>query len=307
MRKTPAIPYIFAPAGRLMLCLLTLLVMLSGCTAPKPLPEGGAELARVPVTENPTGSTIPGKIIWHDLLTPDLRLSGKFYTKLFGWQISYGEHYATIRNEGKLIGGILEVEPVDNDPKARWIPTISVRDLDKAAGRLKAAGGSIQNGPLDIGKRGRALLFSDFQEADLVLLTAKGGDPGDGEVSIGDWLWDEIWTRDPESTRNFYMGVLEYDEVVTARDDYEIFKRSGKWRAGIRHTADKPVSSSWVSVIRVTDPWATAIQAKELGGAVLLSPDQAKNRGNVALLRDPLGALLIVQRWTPQDDSVEGR
>ena len=46
-----------------------------------------------------------------------------------------------------------------------------------------------------------------------MLLSAKGGDPADAEAVIGDWLWDEIWTNDPDTIKEFYRYVLGYDEM----------------------------------------------------------------------------------------------
>jgi len=152
-------------------------------------------LAQVPVTETPSGKSYPGKFIWHDLLTPDPRSAGKFYEELFGWQIDYQGHYAVVRHDGKRIAGILQVEPADGRIRdGVWLPSVSVADVDAAASLVEANGGKILKGPIDMDQ--------------------KGGDPADDETAIGDWLWDEIWTIDPDSTREFYQSVLGYDEMA---------------------------------------------------------------------------------------------
>jgi len=91
--------------------LITATIFLTGC-ANFGKPTGvAAEIAQTPITENPSGNTYPGKFIWHDLITPDPQLAGKFYEQLFGWQIDYQGQYAVVRNDGKLIAGIVKVEP----------------------------------------------------------------------------------------------------------------------------------------------------------------------------------------------------
>jgi len=279
---------------------ITAAVFLSGCANLGKLSEGGAEMAQVPITETPSGKTYPGKFIWHDLLTPDPLLAGKFYEELFGWQIDYQEHYAIVRHGGKRIAGILQVEPADG--RARdgvWMPSVSVADVDAAASLVEANGGKILKGPVDMDQRGRAVLIRDPQRADLVLLSAKGGDPADAEAAIGDWLWDEIWTIDPDSTREFYQSVLGYDEMALG-DKYEVFMHQGEWRAGIRHLQDDKERMTWVPVIRVADPAATAQRVSELGGVVWVAPDEAPSNGDTALIGDATGALLLIQRWPPQ-------
>ena len=279
--------------------LITAIVFLGGCANYGKPSQGGIEMAQTPITENPSGETFPGKFVWHDLVTPDAQSAGKFYEDLFGWQIEHQGQYAVVRNGDKLIAGILQVEPADGRERdAVWIPSVSVSDVDAAAELVIANGGIILKGPADMEKRGRAVLISDPQRADLVLLNAKGGDPVDAKPAIGDWLWNEIWTDDPEVSEAFYATVVGYDEMVPG-DNYDVFVYEGKWRAGMRHLQDKNDHMLWVPVVRVADPEATARRVEELGGVVWITPDEAPSKGNTALIGDTTGALLLIQRWPP--------
>jgi predicted enzyme related to lactoylglutathione lyase len=280
--------------------LIAAAVFMDGCANFGGLSKGGAEMAQVPITETPSGKTYPGKFIWHDLLTSDPLSAGKFYEELFGWQIEYQGQYAVVRHGDKLIAGILQVEPAEGRTRdGVWLPSVSVADVDAAASLVKANGGRILKGPVDMDQRGRAVLISDSQQADLVLLSAKGGDPADAEAAIGDWLWDEVWTKDPDSTRAFYQSVLGYDETVLG-DEYEVLMHKGEWRAGIRHLRDDKEGMLWVPVVRVADPEATSRRVRELGGVVWVAPDEAPSKGDTALIADTTGALLLIQRWPPQ-------
>jgi len=291
-------------ARYLALVFLTAL-LLHGCASFGGHSGDSARLALTPVTEAPSGETYPGKFIWHDLVTPDARLAGKFYEQLFGWQIEYHEQYAVVRNGDKLIAGILQVEPAEGrEREALWMPSVSVADVDAAVELVRLNGGTILNGPVDMDQRGRAVLISDPQRADLVLLSAKGGDPVDAEAAIGDWLWDEIWTDDPEVIEAFYATVLGYDEMLSG-DDYDVFMSQGKWRAGMRHLQDKSEHMLWVPVVRVADPEAIVERVEQIGGAVWVTPNEAPSKGNTALIGDTTGALLLIQRWPPQPSTGE--
>jgi predicted enzyme related to lactoylglutathione lyase len=279
--------------------LITAAVFLNGCANVGKLSEGGVEMTQVPITENPSGKTFPGKFVWHDLLTPDPLAAGKFYEKLFGWQIDYEGQYAVVRNGGKLIEVILKVEPAAGvTMEAVWMPSVSVTDVDAAASRVMANGGMVLKGPIDMDKRGRAVLISDPQRADLVLLETNGGDPADTDAAIGDWLWDEIWTDDPDGTEEFYEAVLGYDEI-TLGEGSDIFLYEGEWRAGIRYVKDKREHMLWVPVVRVADPAVTVQAVPELGGVVWVAPDEPPSNGDTALIGDSTGALLLIQRWPP--------
>ncbi len=273
---------------------------LSGCANWSQISEAGAEMAQVPVTESPTGKTHQGKFIWHDLLTPDPKLAGKFYEQLFGWQIEYQDHYSIIRFGDKLIAGIVKADtPEGSSKNAVWMPSVSVVDVDAAADLAVASGGKVLKGPVDMNLRGRAALIRDPQGAELLLLNAKGGDPADSEAAIGDWLWDEIWTVDSESTQEFYQSVLGYDETELG-EKYHVLLHNGEWRAGIRVVSDDAEHRLWVPVVRVADPEATVKRVSELGGVVWIGPDEAPSKGDTALIEDTTGALLLIQRWPPQ-------
>ncbi|MEN8199706.1 MAG: VOC family protein [Thermodesulfobacteriota bacterium] len=256
-------------------------------------------MAQTPITESPSGKNFTGRFIWHDLLTPDPIAAGQFYEKLFGWQIDYQEQYAVVRNNGKLIAGILQVEAEDKKKDGVWIPSVSVRDVDSAITLVEANGGKVLKGPVDMNNRGRAVLISDPQRADLVLLAARDGDPVEEDVAIGDWLWDEIWTRTPDKAREFYSTVLGYDEVASLVG-YDVFIKGGKWLAGIRHVDSGVTYLLWLPVVRVADPRQTAQRVEELGGMVWITPDQAPGSGETALISDTTGALLLIQRWPSQ-------
>ena len=279
---------------------IAIILVLSGCTNLSTLSEREAEIALVPITDHPSGKSLPGSFIWHDLVTPDLRSAGEFYAKLFDWQVEYQNHYAVVRNNGKRIAGILQIKPIENDTPGVWVPSVSVSDVESASQRVKANGGEIINGPVDMDKRGLAALIKDPLGSNIVLLSAKGGDPVETEIAPGDWLWNEIWTNAPAETESFYVAILGYDEIPSIKEDYSVFTNEGKWLAGIRHMASDSDQLLWMPVVRVTDPNVTAQLAENLGGVVLITPDQAPNKGNTALISDPTGALLLIQRWPSQ-------
>ena len=274
-------------------------IFLTGCASSAKLSPIQSQIAQTPISHQPSGEVYPGKFIWHDLLTPEPQKAGQFYQALFGWSIEYHPDYAVVSNGDKLIAGIIKSEPSTKPNKGGlWIPTASVADVDASASTVESHGGKILKGPVDMGQRGRAALIRDPQGADLLLLSAKGGDPADSEAAMGDWLWDEIWTQDPDTIEAFYATVLGYDQVLET-DDYSVLMRDEKWRAGIRRVKDKIKHLLWVPVVRVADAEATAGRVEALGGVVWVAPGEVPDNPNIALIADPVGALLLIQRWSP--------
>ena len=285
------------PLIRLFSVYIAALIVLGGCANSEQLTPTQNKMAQTPITAEPSGAVLPGKFIWHDLLTPYPEKAGQFYQALFGWSIESHPDYTLVRNGDKLIAGMVKADSSDQQSRnGVWLPTVSVADVDATASLVESHGGQIMKGPIDMGKRGRALLIRDAQDADLILLSAKGGAPADTDPAIGDWLWDELWSRDPDTSEAFYAAVLGYDQVMD-RDNYSVLMRDDQWRAGIRQVKEGVKHLLWVPVVRVADTHATSKLTKELGGLVLIEPGEVPGNPNIALIADTTGALLLIQRW----------
>jgi hypothetical protein len=68
----------------------------------------------------------PGKMVWADLVTPDLAAAEKFYGGLFGWTFQHvraGEvNYAVVLLGGRPIGGIAEKPiPAGQHQQPAWL------------------------------------------------------------------------------------------------------------------------------------------------------------------------------------------
>jgi len=208
------------------------------------------------------------------------------------------DQYTLITNKGRRIAGIVKVKPeTDTKPQDLWLPVMSVADVDTAASLVRRRGGKVLKGPLEMQGRGRAVLISDPQGAELALLHAAEGDPEDRRAEIGDWIWKEIWTNVPRQTAAFYVPLGHYDRVNVG-DTYEILTTENRWRAGIRVIFKDPYKVRWVLAVRVEDPVRILDKVEKLGGRILLRPDEPPSRGDTALIADPGGALLILQRWS---------
>jgi len=83
------------------------------------------------ITESPTGERLPGKIVWHDLLTNDPAASKRFYGELFGWEfegvsslagLGSDTAYTLIRHNGRLIGGMIDTKALNNRTDiSQWV------------------------------------------------------------------------------------------------------------------------------------------------------------------------------------------
>ena len=273
---------------------LLVLTVLSGCST----------LELTPVTASPSHHYLPGKFVWHDLLTRDVMQSRAFYGDLFGWEFRQQGRYHVVLNGDRAIAGMVEVESKTEPPGvARWIGTLSVEDVATSVELIVKQGGKVHEGPLTLGERGLGALVSDAGGAQLVLLKAAGGDPLDRPIEANDWLWDELWTTQPRQSIEDYRSLVAYTDHE-ARDGYWILSAGSKWRAGVRELFNTSLEPRWVPVIRVYDPEQVQLRAETLGGRVLVSAGDNADQPDAALIADPGGALFMVQFW--DGDAMQG-
>ena len=250
--------------------------------------------------------TIPGKFVWHDLLTTDSPAVEKFYAGLFGWtfeaQKGRENPYKAIRLAGVPIGGIVDVSAKKSEvPSSTWLSYVSVADVDKAVAGFRSRSGKVLREPGPVGSAAIAAVVVDPQGAILGLAKIAKGDPPDVDVvPEGSFLWMEYVAGDAPGAIAFYKDALGYTaERIEGGANVEYFalKVGDKPRAGLYATPWKEVRSNWLPYIRVADAAAAAKKAEALGGRILLAPKPEVRNGALAIVADPSGAVLALQKW----------
>ena len=255
-----------------------------------------------PITEQPTENQHLGKFVWFDLLTDDVPAAKKFYADIFAWDFDGSETgYTKILHKGAYIGGIIYSERLDEKvSESQWLSYLSVPDVDGAAEFVRQNGGKIIREVMDLDDRGRAAVVADPQGAVFVLLKTSTGDPEDIKPRFGEWLWNELLTSDAENAASFYTSLVGYTQEakeLKAERMYYIMKYDDKPRAGIIKSPWDNVPPNWLPYIRVDDPRMVTDRVPKIGGKVILAPDPEIRNGTVAVIADPTGAALAVQKW----------
>jgi len=268
----------------------------TGCTSvPSTSPFKDMELSRTPLL---------GKFVWRDLVTENPDAVKPFYAALFGWEFvesrALGAPYTLIKSGGLFIGGISRTRrPQPDQPVSQWLSFMSVADVDRAVERTRAAGGSLVAGPLDLTAVGRGAVVLDPDGAPLGLLRSRIGDPVDAaEPALHRFMWTEHLSRDPQAIAAFYASLAGFEvrKVELGDRPYWVLVQ-GRERAGLLRNpiaVDRPI---WLPYVRVADPAAAAARAAQLGGRVLLAPRGNVRNGTMALVADPTGAMLALQKW----------
>jgi predicted enzyme related to lactoylglutathione lyase len=102
----------------------------------------------------PSGAPMVEHVGWHELLAVDWQKALAFYADLFGWQkadaVDMGPMgtYQLFSTGGKPTGGMFNKPAAV--PVAFWLYYFNVSDINAATERVKAAGGQIANGPMQV-------------------------------------------------------------------------------------------------------------------------------------------------------------
>jgi predicted enzyme related to lactoylglutathione lyase len=142
------------------------------------------DFGRMAVIQDPTGAVLSlwqakkhigigingtsGTLCWADLNTHDPKSAAKFYTELFGWNLSPSEDssgYEHIVNGEEPIGGIPPAAQHAPGTPPHWLPYFLVSDMDASAAKAESLGAKFCLRPMTMEKVGRIAVLADPQGA----------------------------------------------------------------------------------------------------------------------------------------------
>ncbi len=247
---------------------------------------------------------IEGKFVWYDLFTEDIEMAADFYRQLFGWTLSDAAggsgQVKDIYLGGVPIGNMLAMENKHPDStESRWLSYVSVNDLQNAITAAQNNGAQIHLPERDLPERGRIAIIIDPAGAILGLVESpQGVAPDDTGFTTNGWLSSELWTSSVADAETFYAALLGFEIETTtnvAGGQYRFWVRNERRRAGLVEIKWEGVEPDWLAYVAVEDAAGTAARAKELGGRILLEPNEQARAGRVGIIADPTGAVFAVQ------------
>ena len=245
----------------------------------------------------------PGEFVWHDLVTDNPSASQTFYGALLGWTFEPGKGvdpgYTLIKHEGVPIGGIV-TRPRSNTPfVAQWIAYVVVSDVDRTAEEFKRQGGQVIRGPLNAQKDLRVAVVADPQGAPLGL-ASRGPRLDAGSIpSLHRWLWMDYVARDADAALAFYSHAIGFRHHVSdARGNATYYVlQTDRPHAGLFLSPWTRPTSVWLPYVRIADPAAVLAKVDELGGTTVLPPQPGVRNASLAIIVDPAGAPLALQKF----------
>jgi uncharacterized protein len=247
----------------------------------------------------------PGEFVWHDLVTDNPEACRTFYGALFGWTFESAEGvdpgYIIIKQAGRMIGGIVRPKPQADGTAVvpQWLSYLLVDDVNRTTEAVRQAGGRVYRGPLTVQKDVRVAVVGDAQGAPFGLASRGPRDMEAGPPGLHHWLWMEYVAVDTEAALKFYGDVIGFRyEVQKTRDDFTYYLlTTDRPHAGLFRSIWPRQTSAWLPYVRVADPAAMAARAAELGGTIMLAPSPGVRGGSLAIVLDPTGAPVALQKY----------
>jgi uncharacterized protein len=229
-----------------------------------------------------------GRVIWHELLAPDVRAASRFYRDLLGWETQTvgpeESEYPVILHGGSAHGGFQRIHP-DAGITPHWLPYFRVDDPDATAARARTLGASLRADPLDVRGVGRLAIIVDPDGGELAVLAPTGERAPRQDV----FVWDELHARDVAASRRFYTELFGWgSREASFRGDSLLFTTGDEVIA--RLTPASGDLLGWVPYLAVSGLEDVLSLAGRLGATTLAGAAATPGVGRSAMIADPVGA-----------------
>lgn len=249
-----------------------------------------------------------GTPIWYELQTADPDASKTFYDRVIGWTVGAqpeGEmDYRMIATaDGGAVGGMMRLMPGMQSGGARpsWLFYIGVDDVDATVDRIKALGGGVTMGPMDLPGVGRMAMVTDPQGIPFYVMrgaidAASGAFQRDG---MGKCNWNELATPDHDAANAFYAELFGWsypDRMTMPGDmgDYVFVEVNGQPIGATLKQGAEGQPAGWQFYFRAPDIEDAAAKVREGGGSVHAGPMEVPGGDRIIVASDPHGVMFGV-------------
>ena len=120
----------------------------------------------------------------------------------------------------------------------------------------------------------------------------------------GNFCWVDLATTDAQASKDFYSRLLGWTAIDNPLDNgmvYSMMQKDSNNVCGLYEMGPgmEGIPPHWSSYISVADVDAQVAQVNEVGGAVVMGPDDVFEAGRMAFVSDPTGA--VFGMWQPKE------
>lgn len=247
-----------------------------------------------------------GKFVWYEYMGPDVGAAAEFYGHVIGWTIAdnpmAGFPYKIGLAGEHAVAGLMTIPDhakAMNVPP-NWSAYIWVPDVEAGVEKIKAAGGKLMNGPMDIPNVGRCAVVADPYGAVFLLFRDKGEmtrtEPAPGTPGLVGWR--ELHSGDGAAAFEFYSGQFgwkkdgEFD--MGPMGIYHLFSSATGEGGGMMTAAPNSPGHFWAYYFNVEAIDAAIERLTSKGGKLAHGPMEVPGGQWTAQAIDPQGAFFAL-------------
>jgi uncharacterized protein len=249
----------------------------------------------------------PGSFSWAELSTSDQKGGVAFYRALFGWDLNDvpmgpDATYSMFRMRGRDVAAAATQQPQEKQAGVppHWNSYVTVANVDDSAKKAQSLGGKLLAGPFDVMDAGRMAVIQDPTGAVFQIWQANRSIGAMILNEPGALCWTELTTTDTKAAEAFYTGLFGWTPKHGSPGtpfEYTEFSVDGTPSIGMMaKPAEMPahIPSYWMPYFQVAKLDASVAKAKEIGGRIMVGPQDVPNTGRFAIVVDPQGAMFAI-------------
>ncbi len=248
-----------------------------------------------------------GSFCWFECASTNPESAREFYSSLFGWEVAEvpmagdgGGHYTLFRIGGSDVAGLYPMSgPMFEGASSHWSTYVATDDVDASTEKARLLGATVIAEPMDVGGVGRIAVLQDPTGAMISLFDAGEhcGSTHFGTVP-NSFCWSELATRDPKGAESFYTELFSWGVKASQSPGmiYTEFLLEDRPIGGLMEMTPQhgDTPPNWLPYVMVEDCAAMAARAGELGGQLIVPPQDIPDTGRFSVFADPTGAVLAV-------------
>ena len=249
----------------------------------------------------------PGTFSWPELGTTDQKAGAAFYGALFGWTINDqpmgpGETYTMFQMRGKPVAAAYTLRPEERQSGAppHWNNYVTVTSADESAKKAQSLGAQVLAPPFDVMDVGRMAVLQDPTGAVFQVWEPKRHIGAMITNEPGALCWTELTTSDLRAAESFYTSLFGWTpKRSNPAAGMEYTEMSNQGEPGVGMMPKPPqmppyVPSFWMPYFMVANVDASADKAKQLGGKLMVPPQDIEKLGRFSVVADPQGAVFAI-------------
>jgi len=246
-----------------------------------------------------------GKFVWYELMTSDQSAAEAFYKEVVGWGSRDsgvpGVSYTLFTVGENPVAGVMTVPEEAKKQGARpgWIGYVAVDDVDRTAGAVREAGGTVYREPDDIPGVGRFAVVADPQGAVFALFKGTSMEPpAPPPGTPGHAGWHELFATELEPALFFYADLFGWTKGdaldMGPMGVYQLFSHNDVPIGGMMRRPPSVPACFWNYYFNVDGIEAAAERVKAAGGQIVSGPMEVPGGSWILQGMDPQGAMFAL-------------